>query len=365
MSWAKMDESNPTNSRVYKISDKSDLTIALVNAQNSDILKDATHIDRTILATIMAELGTNIIKYANRGELRVCRKENQRNVDIEIWAQDKGPGMPDIDLAMQDHYSTGGSLGLGLPGVKRMADEFWLRSSHQSGTLAFARKRIRGKSTGSETFKPYDSNINKLSSYQNIRRKVPYELGMTVRPCTGQLLSGDSIVKLETDQGILLAIVDATGHGKKAAEIAKKIEGIVMRYGRDLNLGSLMEVIHKELRGSLGAAVALLDIDLTRECFRYVAVGNIRAYKLGLNPWRGLSRDGVMGSRFPTPYEQFDKLESGDLLLLWTDGIPDLECLQHAKSFSFRSAPHIAKKLVQELGKSYDDAACMVFKCLR
>jgi anti-sigma regulatory factor (Ser/Thr protein kinase) len=129
----------------FSISDSADLSSAVLRTARLPLLKEGSEVDRSMIATIVSELGSNIVKYARRGMVRVCRIERQGDVDIDIWAEDSGPGIPDIDLALQDHYSTGGSLGLGLPGVRRMADEFWIRSDHRGGTLVFARKRIRGK----------------------------------------------------------------------------------------------------------------------------------------------------------------------------------------------------------------------------
>ncbi|MBF0230771.1 MAG: anti-sigma regulatory factor [Desulfamplus sp.] len=94
-----------------------------------------------LIATAASELSTNIIRYAKKGFviLRTISK-NHDSRGIEIIAKDNGSGIEDIDRAMQEHFSTGNSLGLGLPSVKRIMDEFFIESSPENGTLVIAKK---------------------------------------------------------------------------------------------------------------------------------------------------------------------------------------------------------------------------------
>ena len=95
-----------------------------------------------MIATAVSELVRNILKYAGTGEIRLRRVKGMGGRGIEIEAVDQGPGIADCEAAMRDHYSSGGTLGLGLPGVKRMMDEFSLESTPGEGTLVTARKWI-------------------------------------------------------------------------------------------------------------------------------------------------------------------------------------------------------------------------------
>jgi serine/threonine-protein kinase RsbT len=92
------------------------------------------------LRTVGSELATNIVKYAGRGELSVARCEHGARVGLEITATDRGPGIADLDKALEDSFTTGDSLGLGLPGVRRMADDFEIRSEPGVGTTVVVRK---------------------------------------------------------------------------------------------------------------------------------------------------------------------------------------------------------------------------------
>ncbi len=93
-----------------------------------------------MVATAVSELARNILKYAQSGEIELRTVEGSRGLGIEIEAVDYGPGIEDPEAAMRDHYSSSGTLGLGLPGVKRMMDEFSLESTPGEGTRVRAIK---------------------------------------------------------------------------------------------------------------------------------------------------------------------------------------------------------------------------------
>src|ERR1700688_2559463 len=78
----------------------------------------------TLIATAISELARNIISYAGKGEIVVSLVKNSDRTGIIIVASDNGPGISDIPLALRDGFSTSGSLGIGLPGTRRLMDEF-------------------------------------------------------------------------------------------------------------------------------------------------------------------------------------------------------------------------------------------------
>jgi serine/threonine-protein kinase RsbT len=96
--------------------------------------------DSTLLATAISELARNIIRYAKKGEILIASVQSGDRVGITVVARDNGPGIANISLAMQDGFSTSGGLGLGLPGVKRMMDEFHLVSDTNNGTKVTIKK---------------------------------------------------------------------------------------------------------------------------------------------------------------------------------------------------------------------------------
>lgn len=90
--------------------------------------------DQTLLATAISELARNIVQYAGAGEVILAVLRQDRRHGIHVTACDQGPGITDPELALRDGYSTGGSLGLGLPGTRRLADDFTLESKVGEGT---------------------------------------------------------------------------------------------------------------------------------------------------------------------------------------------------------------------------------------
>jgi len=96
--------------------------------------------DATLIATAISELARNIVTYAKSGEIRIAAVDGSGRQGIQIAAHDHGPGISDIALALRDGFSTSGSLGLGLGGVKRLVDEFEIVSEVNRGTRVTATK---------------------------------------------------------------------------------------------------------------------------------------------------------------------------------------------------------------------------------
>ena len=96
--------------------------------------------ETTLIATAISELARNIVSYAGRGTITLRRSNTASRVNLTIIATDDGPGIADVTLAMRDGYSSSGGLGLGLPGVRRLMDEFEIASEAGRGTTVTARK---------------------------------------------------------------------------------------------------------------------------------------------------------------------------------------------------------------------------------
>lgn len=99
--------------------------------------------DQTRITTAVSELSRNIYTYAGTGRVVVKALSESSKKGIEIIAEDRGPGIPDIELAMQDGYTTSKGLGQGLPGTKRLMDEFEIKSEAGIGTTVTIRKWLR------------------------------------------------------------------------------------------------------------------------------------------------------------------------------------------------------------------------------
>jgi serine/threonine-protein kinase RsbT len=98
--------------------------------------------DQALIATAISELARNILQYAGRGEVDIAAEHKNGRAGIAVVATDSGPGIPDIKRALEDGFSTGKGLGLGLPGTRRIMDEFDLVSEIGKGTRIVTRKWV-------------------------------------------------------------------------------------------------------------------------------------------------------------------------------------------------------------------------------
>ena len=121
---------------------KADTDIVAARQQGRELATELGFVstDATLLATAISELARNIVCYAKYGEIVIALVQSGDRVGITVVARDKGPGIANISLAMQDGFSTSGGLGLGLPGVKRLMDEFHLVSDANAGTTVTIKK---------------------------------------------------------------------------------------------------------------------------------------------------------------------------------------------------------------------------------
>jgi serine/threonine-protein kinase RsbT len=99
--------------------------------------------DLTIIATAISEIARNIVVYAKHGDVTLAPLAEGGRRGILVVAKDSGPGIPNIEQAMRDGFSTGKSLGLGLPGARRLMDEFEVSSQVGVGTTVTMRKWVR------------------------------------------------------------------------------------------------------------------------------------------------------------------------------------------------------------------------------
>jgi len=123
----------------------SDLDIVTARVEGRELAKELGFgvIDQARIATAISELTRNIVQYTEQGEAIMRPIEVGGRVGIEIICQDEGPGIPDVELAMQDGYSTSTSLGMGMPGARRLMDEFEIESEVGIGTTVIIRKWLR------------------------------------------------------------------------------------------------------------------------------------------------------------------------------------------------------------------------------
>ena len=352
---------NQMDANIFKISSLPELQMTLGCIDKLPILEDLSKAKRTIITTIISELGMNILKYAGHGEVRIYSKVSSSESYIDIVAKDNGPGIPDVTLALQDHFSTGGTLGLGLSGVKRMADRFNINSDQFNGTVIVARKYLKQSSL----HKYSKAILNTIDEHQPTESKDPnFNVSSSFKHFGHNIKGGDATLAVKHKDGFLLAIIDVLGHGEEAFSLASNIVEYISN-NLTTNLVNLMHDLHATFKCSRGAAINLAYINLKRQSCHSIGVGNTNTAIIGNRNWKGFSYNGIVGDRIPsTLAEQTTTFIPGDLILFWTDGLPSRQTLDMINTIKYKTAEQITHQLIAKLAKPFDDSGCLVFKWL-
>ncbi|MGE0058355.1 MAG: anti-sigma regulatory factor [Dehalococcoidia bacterium] len=125
---------------VIEVQAERDIVTARSTARQVAVSLGFGAIDQSRIATAVSELTRNIVRYATDGRGQVTVRGTQDRLGIEVIVSDEGPGIADLDLVMQDGYTSGGGMGLGLPGTKRLMDEMQIESQPGRGTTITIRK---------------------------------------------------------------------------------------------------------------------------------------------------------------------------------------------------------------------------------
>ncbi len=374
----------------FRLHSLLDLRLATADVQRMASLAHCAPVDLSLLATLVAELGSNILKYAGSGQVRVRTTPYAQRIDVEVFAEDHGPGIADIRLALEDNYSSSGTLGLGLSGVRRMSSQFhidstpgrgcrvrvhkWMapdptpRSHSHSLPMPPRRAPVQGPmavAVAAPAPSPLPSACaTPAPGMEDAATPLRFDIATRNRPCRSELVSGDDTVVCTVPGGLLLACIDASGHGPRAHAVAQKLALRVQAMaGRDLR--EILQRLHDTAVGTVGAAVALVLVDTARAELRMVGVGNIRVQRTGASPWTGISRDGVLGERFSVPQEQVCSLHPDDVVVMHSDGIRERMDRQVMMRAHLGSAHMLAHTLVQQYARDTDDASCVVLICKR
>ena len=380
------------NTRQYRIQRRSDVQIAAVSLQREDYYPGLSALDRTALGTVIAELGTNILKYGQQGSIRVSQVEDGHRVGILVEAADQGPGIPDLDRALEEHYTTGNTLGLGLPAVKRMTDELGIITGPGEGTEVRALRWVRQEP--SQTGSRRTAIPPSAGPRREANPEPPPEAPMVVGPCQLQLeqriracyperVSGDQLLAFQHGDLWLLGVVDGCGHGPEAHAVAcAVVEALQQRFATlTSSLGSgngpaqtptcparewltdLLRTAHDRASGTRGAAIGLSLVDGQRRDLWFSGIGNTRILQFKPRGWTGVSRDGQLGDRFPTPMVQHFPLQHSDTVVQCSDGLRESQVRQLRQ----HTDPHLplaalADLLMSQASRS-DDASVLVLRC--
>ncbi len=352
------------NEKTFYVNGRDDIQLISLRLVQMEMFRDVSSVKLATITTICAELSSNIHKYAGRGKLILRRYQRGSSVDLDIWAEDFGPGIADVHQAMKAHFSTGNSLGLGLSGIQSMADKFWIRSALGEGTLVFVRKHIiEPENARKPNIWPRQQAVNSSRAYAlsllEDRHIEPYAL---VKPCRGHALAGDEVLMTQVSNGYLMALIDATGHGYSAHLFADRLADFILDH-KSSQLKHLLDQCHCFAHASVGAALALGYINLTEMYFEFIGIGNIRPVIITNKRKRLVSRDGMLGQRLSDSHAVYRiPLCKDAMIVFFSDGISQSASMSlDPSSIESYTASRLASE-ISRFAKTYDDASCLVVK---
>jgi anti-sigma regulatory factor (Ser/Thr protein kinase) len=207
------------------------------------------------VSLVVTEAATNLVRHARGGELLFRPLELAGKTGLEILSLDRGPGMSNPARSLRDGYSTAGSPGTGLGALGRASSSFDLFSELETGTVLAC--RYWPSPPGDVPFRPLETGVVCLSMTEG-------------EPC------GDTWAVAPGASKSSVLVCDGLGHGLLAAEASRLAERL-FRELRPRGPAETVEALHQGLRGTRGAALAVLEADHSNGVVRYCGVGNIGA----------------------------------------------------------------------------------------
>ncbi len=291
------------------------------------------------VAIVVTELATNLIKHGDGGELLVQAVNRGAASGLELLSLDRGRGMASVENSLRDGFSTAGSKGEGLGAVRRQADEFDIYSQPGQGTAVLAR---------------FWTGRGAPASVRGI-----HVGGVSVN-MPGETVCGDAWDLLRDEGGASILVVDGLGHGPQAAEASLAASRIFEKYGNQ-PIPAVLESLHHGLRGTRGAAVAVLRVQPAARQVAYGGIGNIAAAFLSEGSIRrGVSQSGTAGV-VARRISEFHYSHGNDLIaVLHSDGIGTAWSLDRYAGLTARDPTLVAGVIYRDFRRGSDDATVVV-----
>lgn len=311
------------------------------------------------LDIVVQEIATNAVRYATAGGCLHWREAPGDEPGIELFYVDKGPGIYDLERALRDGVSTGGSLGTGFGAMRRLLDEFDAFSVPKGTTRRLSNVRRTTYGTvilGRKWVDP--ARESEVGGH----RVAALRVGSWSRPRPGEELNGDAYFVSEHDGELLLAVVDGLGHGRGANEAALAAVETLSNW-RGEPLQELVWGVHESLRSTRGAVMGAVVIDTSRGTYVYAGVGNVELRLVGASdPGRPVPTNGTLGARLQNVRVWPHRLSEGTTLVLASDGISATWDISSYPGLAAKSPQMLAGVLLRDFVRNSDDATVLVYK---
>ncbi len=322
--------------RSYGAAIKREVRLLADTLKFSDKKKDELDI-------IVAELLSNLIKYAREGELLVRSDSMAGTNSIELISVDSGPGMTDSRQMMTDGVSTGGSLGQGLGAIQRLADEFQLYSYLGHGTVVLV--RVHQKAVPAA----------KLASLADVR--------WIMVPKPGETVCGDACYTTLTTSSLLLFLGDGLGHGPFAhTAVEKAIQTLEQRLSS--SPANLLEAVHEATAGTRGLVGTCAVFDFATRKWNLCGVGNIVTKVSGAAGVKNyMPQNGILGHSIPRILLDVDMpYARGQVLIMTSDGLQSRWNPARYPGIGSYDLSVLAAMIYKECARRTDDMSVLVSK---
>jgi serine phosphatase RsbU (regulator of sigma subunit) len=246
--------------------------------------------------------------------------------------------MSNVDDCIRDGFSSAGSPGTGLGAILRMSDEFDVYSIPDKGTVLVSRIWASAP-----------------------EQKSRFSIGSVSVPIRGEEVSGDSwAIHIVDGSSVSLIVADGLGHGLLASEASKEAIA-AFRANVDCTPAIMLDQVHRRLRGTRGAAVAIAKIDLAGSVIKYSGIGNIcGAIAGGLRVQSMVSHNGTAGHEARKIQEFSYDLPAGWTLIMHSDGLTTSWSLDRYPGLIRLHPSVIAGILYRDASRQRDDACIVV-----
>jgi len=330
----------------YKIDDRSLIAFIKREIHNLALQLGFTPHRAAETDIIIAELTSNLIKYAGGGELLYKSQQVEGRNEIEIYCLDKGVGIDNVVKIMNDGYSTSNTLGGGIGAIKRLSNDFQIYSMRNWGTVQYV--RICEKADILVTPPATGLNFAVLA--------VNYP---------GEKVCGDGYHIKYTAKGFQIFVGDGLGHGANAHE-AVQIAIKAFRRSTESESTSILREIHEAVKKSRGLVATVACVDYKSETWNICGIGNIntRIY-MGLENKTYTPYNGIIGHNIPrtlnstvVPYLKHQ------IIVMHSDGLKTRWNLNDLSSIIKQCPGIIASSLYKDNMRGTDDATVLVGKII-
>jgi anti-sigma regulatory factor (Ser/Thr protein kinase) len=309
---------------------------------------------------VVQEIGTNAARYATGGGCLYWTTTLGEEPGLELFYYDRGPGIYDLDSAVRDGVSSGGSLGTGFGAMRRLLDEFDAYSVPKGTTrrLAPARRTTYGTAILGRKWVGANEEKNRRAQARRLTRHV----GVWSRARPGEETNGDAYFIGEHEGEQLLAVVDGLGHGQGAREAARAALDTLAQWEGEA-LDEVVWAVHEALRATRGAVMGAVTLDRERGTFTYAGVGNVEVRVLGTHePARPIPSNGTLGARLSQVRVWPHRWTEGTTLVIASDGLSASWDISSYPGLLGKSPQLLAGVLLRDFSRNSDDATVLVYR---